>query len=72
MPASPFFGLIGFGVRTTFDKNSDLDTLDVQHFAMQPNVNLSLQPTNGLWMNGGYSFNYAESRGPVAIPVFDG
>jgi hypothetical protein len=63
---------VGYGVRVTYDQNSDLDTLDVQHFAVQPNINVAMRPVNGLWINGGYFFNHAESRGPVTIPVFDG
>jgi hypothetical protein len=60
------------GLKTVYDKNSDLDTLDVQHFKIQPDINLVLVPREGLFFNAGYTYDYSQSRGPIAIPLFDG
>ena len=59
-------------LRTTYDENNDLDSLDVQHFAIQPNLGFVLTPGERLWFSGGYTFNHSKSRGPITIPVFDG
>ncbi len=63
---------ISAGIKTTYDKNGDLDTLDVKHYAFRPNVNLTVTPGEGVTLNGGYTYTYAMSRGPVAVPIFDG
>jgi hypothetical protein len=63
---------ISAGLKTTYDKNGDLDTLDVKHYAFRPNVNLTVTPGEGVTFNGGYTYTYSMSRGPFAIPLFDG
>ncbi len=61
-----------FGLRTTYDKNGDLDSLDVNHFSLQPNVNLTVTPNQRFAVTTGYSYNYYKSRGPVTVALFDG
>ena len=63
---------ISAGLKTTYDKNGDLDTLDVKHYAFRPNVNLTVTPGEGVTFNGGYTYTYSMSRGPVTVPLFDG
>jgi hypothetical protein len=60
------------GIKTIYDTNSDLDTLDVMHYSLQPNFNLTVTTSKGLTFNGGYTFNYGMSRGPITVPIFDG
>jgi hypothetical protein len=64
--------IIGVGVRTTYDQNNDLDTLDVNHFAFQPNINLTVSPNERATITAGYTFNHYVSRGPITVPLFDG
>ena len=63
---------MSLGIKTSYDQNKDLDTLDVKHFSVQPNVNLVMTPQDGLVFSAGYTYDYAKSRGPVTIPIFDG
>jgi len=60
------------GFKGIFDKNGDLDSLDVKHSSFQPSVNLTVIPAATWTMAGGYTFDYAKSRGPVAVALFDG
>lgn len=60
------------GVKGSYDQNNDFELIDVNHFAVQPNVNLTMLPSDGVILSAGYNFNYAKSTGPVAIPMFDG
>ena len=63
---------MNLGVRGSFDQNNDFELIDVNHFSVQPNINLTMIPSDGVILNAGYNFNYAKSAGPVAIPMFDG
>ena len=63
---------VNLGLKATFDKNNDLDSLDVKHTALQPNIALNLMPNNQVTLTAGYTYNYDKSRGPVAVPLFDG
>jgi len=60
------------GFKTIYDKNGDLDSLDVEHFSVQPNLSLTVIPDPSWSMVAGYTFNYDKSRGPVTIALFDG
>ena len=53
-------------------KNGDLDSLDVKHSAIRPNLALSVSPIPRWFLMGGYTYQYAKSRGPVAVALFDG
>ena len=64
--------VVNAALRTVYDKNSDLDTLDVHHYLIQPNVNLVMTPCDKVTLNAGYTYDYSKSRGPIAIPLFDG
>lgn len=63
---------VNAALRTIYDKNSDLDTLDVHHYMIQPNINVVMTACGNITVNTGYTFDYSKSRGPVAIPLFDG
>jgi hypothetical protein len=61
-----------FGMRADFEKNSELDSLDVEHSLLQPSVSLSLTPNTRWVLTGGYVFNHYKSRGPITVALFDG
>ncbi|MCP4568915.1 MAG: hypothetical protein GY841_15175, partial [FCB group bacterium] len=61
-----------FGIKGSFDKNGDLDSLDVEHMSYQPNLNLTLTPDPRISLTAGYSYQYYKSRGPVTVALFDG
>ena len=61
-----------FGVNGQYDKNGDLDSLDVKHFMLVPNLNLNITPNTKTMFSAGYTYNYSKSRGPVAVALFDG
>jgi hypothetical protein len=63
---------VNAAIRTVYDENKDLDTLDVHHYMVQPNVNLVLSSRNGVTLTTGYTYDYSKRRGPFAIPLFDG
>jgi hypothetical protein len=60
------------GFKGTFDKNSDLDSLDVKHSNLQPNANLTLMPNPQWVMATGYTGSFGKSRGPITVALFDG
>jgi hypothetical protein len=62
---------VGIGVKATYDENNDLDSLDVNHFALQPNVNITYNPKENITLTAGYTFNHLTSRGPITVPLFD-
>lgn len=60
------------GVQATYDKNGDLDSLDVKHLSIQPHLNLTLTPDPRWAVTAGYTYNHYESRGPITVALFDG
>jgi len=60
------------GLKGKYDKNGDLDSLDVEHFSYQPNLVISLTPDPKWAMSAGYTFGHYKSRGPVTVALFDG
>lgn len=60
------------GLRVTSDKNGDLDSLDVKHLSMQPNLGMTLVPNPKWSFATGYTHDYSKSRGPVSVALFDG
>jgi len=63
---------ITFGLKAGFDKNNDLDSLDVEHTSLQPNMNITATPNPKWTFSGGYTYGFNKSRGPVAVALFDG
>lgn len=61
-----------FGLQGRYDKNGDLDSLDVKHLSFQPTFGLTVTPNDKWSLNAGVSYAYAESRLPVTMPLFDG
>ncbi len=61
-----------FGIKGSYDKNGDLDSLDVKMFAMQPHFSLSVNPSPKVTLTAGATYDYRQSRGPVAIALYDG
>ncbi len=63
---------LNLGLRGFYDKNGDLDSLDVEHFSLQPNLAVTLTPEPKWSLTGGYTFYHYKSRGPVTVALFDG
>jgi hypothetical protein len=63
---------INAGLQGVYDKNGDLDSLDVKHFSIAPNLNVNVMPTEYVVASAGYTYNYYKSRGPVTVALFDG
>lgn len=63
---------VNVGVNGKYDKNADLDSLDVKHFMLVPSLNLNVTPNEKFMFSTGYTYNYYKSRGPVTIALFDG
>ena len=63
---------INLGLRLVTDKNGDLDSLDVEHFRLTPNVSFSVIPSQNWTFTSGYTLNHFKSRGPVTVALFDG
>jgi len=59
-------------VKGSFDKNNDLDSLDVQHFSLNPNVNLNYTPNPTTILTVGYSYNFDKAKMPITVALFDG
>ncbi|MCK5126173.1 MAG: hypothetical protein KAR42_07945 [candidate division Zixibacteria bacterium] len=60
------------GFKVEYDKNGDLDSLDVKHSMFQPNLNLTITPNSEWIIASGYMYNQSKSRGPITIALFDG
>lgn len=60
------------GMKGKYDKNGDLDSLDVEHLTLQPNLSLTVTPAPRWSFMAGYTFTYNKSRGPVTVALFDG
>ncbi len=63
---------LNFGFKAKYDKNADLDSLDINHFSMQPSLALNVNVDQNWAMSFGGSYGYNKMRGPVAIALFDG
>ena len=63
---------IGIGVKGQYDKNGDLDSLDVNHFSLVPDVILNYMPGPKWALTTGYTYQFDKSRIPVAVALFDG
>lgn len=60
------------GLKFRHDKNSELDSLDVEHTLLQPHASLTLTPSTRWAITGGYNYYNYQSRGPVTVALFDG
>ena len=58
--------------KITYDKNSDLDSLDVEHFTALPGIAINFMPDSKTVFTSGYTYGYYRSRGPVTVALFDG
>lgn len=63
---------VNIGFNFKYDKNDDLDSLDVKNTMMNPNLYINLMPNAQWYVTAGYNYNYYKSRGPVAVALFDG
>lgn len=63
---------LSMGLKGSFDKNNDLDSLDVKHSSLQPNLTLNVTPDARWLISAVYTYNYDKSRGPIAVALFDG
>ncbi|UCD63911.1 MAG: hypothetical protein JSW34_00355 [Candidatus Zixiibacteriota bacterium] len=60
------------GAKFTYDKNGDLDSLDVKHHSLQPSVALNFIPNAKWTLAAGYTGTLDKSRLPVTVALFDG
>jgi hypothetical protein len=63
---------VNFGVKGSYGKNGDLDSLDVSSFALRPNVSLNITPDPKVSLTAGFTYDLRESKGPIAIALYDG
>ncbi|MBU8932660.1 MAG: hypothetical protein KOO62_01510 [candidate division Zixibacteria bacterium] len=63
---------VNFGVKGSYDKNNDLDSLDVNHLSVQPNLFLNLIPNSRTVVTAGFTLSHQKSRGPITVALFDG
>lgn len=63
---------VNLGFNFKYDKNGDLDSLDVKNTMMNPNLYINLMPNAKWYVTAGYNYNYNKSRGPVTVALFDG
>lgn len=60
------------GLKGMYDKNNELDSLNVEHFNLQPNLNFTVTP-NAKWsVMTGVNYTFNRSRGPITVALFDG
>lgn len=60
------------GLKVTYDKNGDLDSLEVKQSSFQPSLALNLTPSPQFAVSAGYTLQASKSRGPLAVALFDG
>lgn len=58
--------------KVTYDKNTELDSLDVEHFTALPGIAINFMPDSKTVFTSGYTYGYYKSRGPVTVALFDG
>jgi hypothetical protein len=63
---------LGLGLHGSLDKNGELDSLDVEHLNLRPDVSVTLIPDVRWSITSGYTFSHFKSRGPVTVALFDG
>lgn len=63
---------VNVGLKGKYDKNGDLDSLDVKHLSLVPNLYVNVTPDMKWMLTTGYTYNYDKSRLPVAVALFDG
>ncbi len=63
---------VTLGLKFYYDQNDDLDSLDVEHLNLRPNIAVTLTPQPRLSMTAGYTLGHYKSRGPVTVALFDG
>ena len=63
---------LNLSARGSFDKNGDLDSLDVKHSKLNANLSVTFLPDIKWAVSGGVGYNFQKSRGPVAVALFDG
>jgi hypothetical protein len=56
----------------SFDKNGDLDSLDVKHSKLNVSASVTYAPSMSWAVSGGLGYNLQKSRGPVSVALFDG
>jgi len=63
---------LNVGFKAKYDKNDNLDSLDISHFSMQPSLALNVNIDPKWTVSAGGSYAFKKSRGPVTIALFDG
>lgn len=59
-------------VKLNLDKNTELDSLEVEHTYFQPSLGFNITPDMRWVLAGGMRYQYYKSRGPIAVAMFDG
>ncbi|KAA3634085.1 MAG: hypothetical protein DWP97_07930 [Calditrichaeota bacterium] len=60
------------GFTGKFDKNGDLDSLDVKHTSYTPSMAINIMPNEKFAVNGGASYQLNKSKLPITVALFDG
>ncbi len=63
---------LNIGLKGKYDKNNDLDSLDVKHFSLQPNLNINYTPDVKWTLAAGYTYSFDKSKLPITVALFDG
>ena len=63
---------INLGIKARLYSNNDLGDLDVEQKSLQPSLSVNFAPSSKVSLTTGYSYTQQDSRGPVAIALFDG
>ncbi|MBD3403489.1 hypothetical protein GF420_11380 [candidate division GN15 bacterium] len=63
---------LNLGLLFHYDKNGDLDSLDVKRTKFTPTLGLNLTPNPKWVLSTGYTMNHVTSRGPITVALFDG
>jgi len=60
------------GLKGQYDKNGDLDSLDIKHFSLRPNASINYTPDMMWTVAAGYTYLFDKSKIPIAVALFDG
>jgi hypothetical protein len=63
---------LNWSLKGSYDKNGELDSLDVKHLSFQPMLGLTVIPNPKWSYTLGYVYTYDKSRLPITMPLFDG
>lgn len=63
---------LNIGLNGKYDKNGDLDSLDISHFSLRPQASINYTPDMMWTFATGYTYYYDKSKIPITVALFDG